>query len=143
MRVLQPGTSQTGAAMPTEGLPQQLAARLQARRAQVARALEAHLHAGGSADEAGLPRRSDDTDDDGAAETQRERDLTEFARLTAELTQLDAALARAASAEFGTCEDCGEAIDAARLTANPAALRCAECQQHAELRQTMARRRRA
>lgn len=33
------------------------------------------------------------------------------------------------------CADCGEPIPAARRAANPAAIRCLECQQHYERRQ--------
>jgi RNA polymerase-binding transcription factor DksA len=34
--------------------------------------------------------------------------------------------------EFGICPDCGVPISAARLRANPAALRCTDCQAHHE-----------
>lgn len=113
--------------------------RLRARRSDIAAALSTHLHPG-ARDEAGLPRRGEETDDDGAAETQRERDVAELARLTAELAQIDAALARAHDGELGDCADCGDPIDAARLAVNPAAARCAECQQLEERRQARARR---
>lgn len=119
----------------------QLPARLRQRREELAAALSARLHHDGQEEhvEAGLPRRAEETDDDAAAETQRERDLTDLARMTSELGQLDAVLLRAAAGELGDCTDCGEPIDAARLNVNPAALRCAECQQLIERRQARSR----
>ena len=51
---------------------------------------------------------------------------------TAELAQLDAALARIRSGEYGTCMDCGVDIRAERLQAAPQALRCIDCQTRAE-----------
>lgn len=121
-------------------LPEQL----RHRREELAAALSTRLHQDSSGDhaEAGLPRRAEETDDDAAAETARERDLADLARLTAELAQVDAALARVRLGQIGECDDCGEAIDAARLLVNPAAARCAECQEFAEQRQARARLRR-
>jgi|GEM_PF-340332 len=118
-----------------------LPAQLQRRREELAAALSAHLHhdSGGEHAEAALPRRAEETDDDAAAETARERDLADLARLTAELAQVDSALARARLGQIGECDDCGEPIDGARLLVNPAAARCAECQEFAEQRQARAR----
>lgn len=45
-----------------------------------------------------------------------------------ELSAIEAARERINSGTFGVCPDCGGAIAAARLRANPAALRCTECQ---------------
>lgn len=44
-----------------------------------------------------------------------------------ELAQIDAALMRVEAGKYGICRDCGEAIDASRLTALPFALECADC----------------
>jgi RNA polymerase-binding transcription factor DksA len=119
----------------------QLPARLRQRRSELAAALNEHLHHDDLGEHvgAGLPRRADETDDDAAAETQRERDVTDLARLTAELAQVDAALARVAAGEVGDCVDCGEPIPPARLHINPAAARCAECQEFVEQRQARER----
>lgn len=46
----------------------------------------------------------------------------------AELRDVQAALQRLDSGEFGLCTRCGEPIAAARLSANPSALRCTACQ---------------
>jgi DnaK suppressor protein len=68
------------------------------------------------------------------AQTMSERE-NEFAmneHETAELAQLDAALARIQSGEYGSCMDCGVDIPAERLQAAPQALRCISCQTRAE-----------
>lgn len=49
-----------------------------------------------------------------------------------ELSAIESARERIDSGTFGMCPDCGGAIAAARLRANPAALRCTECQAHYE-----------
>ena len=45
-----------------------------------------------------------------------------------ELSAIEDARERINSGTFGMCPDCGGGIAAARLRANPAALRCTECQ---------------
>ena len=86
-------------------------------------------------DEAGLPRHADETDDDAAAETQRQADVVHLAHTATLLDEIDAALARIDAGDYGLCIDCDEPIDLRRLQAYPAALRCARCQQQAELQQ--------
>ena len=74
--------------------------------------------------------RAEDSD----AQVNSARDL-EFAmdeRETAELRQVDAALARIAAGTYGECIDCGVEIPAARLHAAPEALRCIACQEKVE-----------
>jgi DnaK suppressor protein len=44
-----------------------------------------------------------------------------------ELAELDAALERVASGDYGVCRRCGRAIDPARLDARPAAALCIDC----------------
>ncbi|MCK6430897.1 MAG: TraR/DksA C4-type zinc finger protein [Burkholderiaceae bacterium] len=102
-----------------------LQARLRERRAELAAAVDARLHGHGPDRhaEAGLPRRAEETDDDAAAEAERHAD----------------ALARVTAGSYGECADCGEAIGIARLTANPAAERCATCQEIFEKRRGLLR----
>jgi DnaK suppressor protein len=45
----------------------------------------------------------------------------------ARLDRLDAAIARAASGDYGVCIDCGRPIGAERLAARPSADRCVDC----------------
>lgn len=47
---------------------------------------------------------------------------------SAELVAIDAALKRVADGSYGLCVQCGASIPAARLHANPIALRCINCQ---------------
>jgi len=60
----------------------------------------------------------------------RSREILE--RLSAEgrrqMEEIDAALGRIGSGEYGQCFDCGEAIPHARLEAYPMARRCIACQ---------------
>jgi len=115
---------------------EQFAARLRTLRAEAAAAVEARLH-GHGADrqaEAGLPRRADDTDDDAAAEAQRSMDIAQLSHTTAELAEIDAALARVADGSYGLCIDCGAPIGRPRLEVHPMAVRCAPCQSRLEKR---------
>jgi DnaK suppressor protein len=68
------------------------------------------------------------------AQADAERDLAQAfdERETAELTAIDAALKRIEAGDYGQCGDCGIDIPAARLQANPTALRCVGCQEKAE-----------
>lgn len=96
-----------------------------------AAAVEARLHGDGEHrhDEAGLPLHKEETDDDAAAETQRQADVAHLARSATALHEIDSALARIDDGVYGLCVDCEEPIDPRRLEAYPAALRCARCQQ--------------
>ena len=44
-----------------------------------------------------------------------------------EIRQIDAAIARIDAGEYGTCLDCGQAIDPRRLAALPFAVHCTGC----------------
>jgi RNA polymerase-binding protein DksA len=128
----------------TEGLDSAALAdfrrQLLAMKRDAAAAVEARLHGHGEHrhDEAGLPRHADETDDDAAAETQRQADVTHLARTATALREIEAALGRIEAGEYGQCMDCEEPIDVRRLQAHPAALRCARCQQSFETQQNRA-----
>jgi len=66
-----------------------------------------------------------------AEEGQEENIARLLARLddrgTAEIEDIDAALARIATGDYGRCESCAAPIPAARLEALPTALTCVEC----------------
>lgn len=61
-------------------------------------------------------------------------DIAEVQRDVAELRELDAARRRLEAGSYGLCIDCGAEIPAARLEAQPTALRCVACQTRAEQR---------
>ena len=56
-------------------------------------------------------------------------DLAEITRDVDEIREIEAALLRIARGTYGRCTECGEAIDAERLGAVPAAGRCYSCQE--------------
>lgn len=49
------------------------------------------------------------------------------ARRATERRRIEAALARMEDGEYGYCTDCGEVLDPARLSVDPALPRCAAC----------------
>jgi DnaK suppressor protein len=124
---------------------QSLAAALKQRRSQVGDVVQERLHQHGlvSHEDAALPNRREETDDDAAADTAARMDILAVARDADELAGLDNALKRLAEGEYGICVECGETIARDRLYANPAATRCAECQQFAEHTARLARMARA
>ena len=64
-------------------------------------------------------------------EAQSEEEQERIARLgemeSAELTRVEAALARVEAGTWGTCGSCGEPIEPRRLEASPWAVLCAAC----------------
>lgn len=122
-----------------------LHARLRALRSQVGGSVSDRLHRHGfdEHDDAALPNRRADTDDDAAAETETSMDIAHVSRDAEELALLDAALERMTSGDYGFCVDCGDDIARERLIANPAAARCTECQERSERAALVARRTRA
>ena len=73
-----------------------------------------------------------DLADQALADLIRDSDNAAVERDVRELRELDAARARIGADEYGTCIDCGLDIDAARLLAQPTAVRCIVCQRHYE-----------
>ncbi|MDC8772253.1 TraR/DksA family transcriptional regulator [Roseateles albus] len=69
-----------------------------------------------------------DGDGEQAHAADREVDLARSDANLEALRQVNEALQRLRSPEFGRCGDCGEAIAFDRLKANPQALRCINCQ---------------
>lgn len=114
---------------------------LKQRRAQVGTVVQERLHRHGLVEheDAALPNRREDTDDDAAADTAAQMDIAVVARDAAELAVLEYALARLSAGDYGICDECGDPIARERLFANPAATRCAECQQFAERTARIAR----
>jgi len=113
---------------------QSLSAVLKQRRAQVGTEVQERLHRHGltTHDDAALPNRREETDDEAAADTAARMDILAVARDAEELAGLESALKRLSEGEYGICVECGDTIARERLFANPAATRCAECQQFAE-----------
>ena len=106
-----------------------LKAELEARRTKLRVELKAQL--AGSDDDrvVGLRNRIKESGDEwGVADGLAELDLAEVRHTLAELTDVDAALARMREGSYGECADCGIAIAPARLAVYPTAQRCVDCQ---------------
>lgn len=70
--------------------------------------------------------------DQGTETHDQELDETRELMLAAEAEQVELALGRVASGDYGRCVDCGKDIPAARLDAMPESIRCIEDQQRYE-----------
>lgn len=79
-----------------------------------------------------LGRTSGDSSDEALAVTLGDLSAARLDHEVRQLRELEAAAARIDSEDFGLCGDCGAAIPAARLVANPAATRCVACQERHE-----------
>ncbi len=69
-----------------------------------------------------------DSADEASADLLSDVDQAEVTRDLTELREMEAALARIRDGSYGRCLDCGADIELERLHANPAALRCIDCQ---------------
>ncbi len=75
-----------------------------------------------------------DVEEEALADLLSDVNLAEVSRDVHEIREVDAALRRIAARSYGTCLDCGERIDPARLDSHPTARRCLACQQAYEAR---------
>ena len=112
---------------------------LLARAAELRRDLGQTLHDGGERSDLGLPNRNVEVDDAAVAESETNLDIASVQRDARELEEVTAALARLDGPDFGICTECGTAIPAARLAAQPQAARCIDCERSAESRRPAVR----
>lgn len=70
--------------------------------------------------------------DQGTETLEREQSLSILEQLDAQLVDVDRALQRVDSGDYGKCEACGRPIDEERLKARPAARYCIEDQSRLE-----------
>jgi DnaK suppressor protein len=82
--------------------------------------------------EAAAQAREQESDDWAQADAQRDLAVALGERESAELVAIDEALKRLADGSFGLCVECGVSMPAARLHANPTAMRCVACQTRLE-----------
>ncbi|MGP1679687.1 MAG: TraR/DksA family transcriptional regulator [Burkholderiales bacterium] len=108
----------------------EFSALLKAQRKQLLDELREKIAASGEG--LGFVNQSKITDDDGAADAAAEMEVAMVIRESQELQEIEAALARIGDGSYGTCADCGDEIDPARLKANPSARRCLRCQERHE-----------
>jgi RNA polymerase-binding transcription factor DksA len=69
-----------------------------------------------------------DAGDESVADLIADLDQADLARDLDELRAIEAARGRLAEGHYGECVSCGADIDYERLRANPAAIRCIDCQ---------------
>ena len=109
-----------------------LRALLEDRAATLRSEMKAALHAPDDGEEAALPNRHADNEDEGVADLQSDIDIASMERDAAELVDVVEALQRMDRAEYGTCIECGKHIAWARLQAQPHAKRCLHCEEARE-----------
>jgi len=83
-----------------------------------------------------------DPKDQAATESELVVDEAAAESATLELSQVTAARRRIADGSYGFCQQCGNAVDEARLAAIPAAALCTACQAAEERQQEIRHRRR-
>jgi DnaK suppressor protein len=102
---------------------------LEARRAKLRVDVKAQLAGSGDDRVVGLRNRIQESGDEwGVADGLAELDLAEVRHVLADLTEVDAALARMRDGTYGDCVDCGIEIAPARLAAYTTARRGIKCQ---------------
>ena len=107
---------------------QEIERKIAARR----RALEAEIHAdvARARDESygAIAGGVTDQADESVAHLLADVDQAEISRDLNEARELEAAQARLADGSYGSCAACGGEIEFARLSVNPGATRCVDCQ---------------
>ena len=111
--------------------PQQLAqlkAIIEERRQALATELQEDAERSRAESYGSLAGPVGDAADSASADLIADVDNAELTRDLTEFRALEAAQERLAAGTYGTCIDCGKAIGFERLLAQPAALRCIDCQ---------------
>lgn len=98
--------------------------RLAALRREIAQA----LRQSGRPEVSSIANHLEETDDEAVADLENAIEIAAIERDVVELRELEAALARLKSPEYGICAGCGAPIPFARLEVQPAARRCVRCQ---------------
>lgn len=86
-----------------------------------------------------LAGRVHDAAEESLADLLTDVNFAEISREVQEVRDIDAAMRRIADRTYGSCIDCGDPIDSARLEAYPTAKRCLTCQRGHELKFAAAR----
>jgi len=110
----------------TPDIRAQLQQQLLARRAALDAQRQAHL-AGQSRATHAREVLLQDGDDATQRDAERTVDFDRTDRDAVALAEIDQALQRLASGQYGRCSDCGDTIPLARLQLAPQALRCVAC----------------
>lgn len=108
--------------------------RIESRSALLREEIRAALHKNEEQSVA-LANHHDEIDDEAVADAETTVDVAELERDVHELRQLQDALTRIGTDDYGVCESCGADIPFPRLKADPQATRCVACQSDEERRQ--------
>jgi DnaK suppressor protein len=103
--------------------------RLHERAAQLRDEIQHTLERSADETHARVAEQARDAEDDSFSNLVVDVNLAEIDRDADELRRIDGALARINEGSYGLCESCGQEIPAARLQAEPTALRCVRCQE--------------
>ncbi len=106
--------------------------KMQARYGVLREEIRACLEASGKEDYRKLAGEVADSGEESLADLLVDVRLAEIDRDVEEIKDIDAALARMHSGDYGLCIDCGAPIPYARLQAYPTAKRCEPCQRKRE-----------
>jgi len=105
---------------------------LDQRGAELREAIAAALRATGNAQAEGLANHLEETDDEPVADLESAIEIAALEREVRELREIESARKRLHEPDFGLCVDCDVEIPYARLSANPTAVRCVNCQSQRE-----------
>jgi len=101
---------------------------INSRREELAREISRGMARARSDSFTAVAGESPDAGDEATASLVVDTDNAETRRDVRELRELDQALARMQSGDYGSCSDCGDEIPFERLRAYPGATRCVRCQ---------------
>lgn len=107
---------------------------LRERRKDILGALYRRLHQADAPDELAMVNYFETNDSRAGAASMNDTEVAQLEHDMDQLRQLDLALARVISGDYGLCASCGAAIAAARLQSAPSATLCLGCQSRAERR---------
>lgn len=102
------------------------------RGAVLRREIAAALRRSGSEAAISLANHLEEIRDEAVADLESSIEIAEIERDVRELREIEGALGRLHEPEYGVCADCGVDIPFSRLSANPTATRCIDCQRRAE-----------
>ena len=109
-----------------------LQAWLNYRSAMLRREIAAALRRSGTEEAIRLANHLEEVGDEAVADLESSIEIAEIERDVRELREVERTLSRLHEPEYGVCVDCGADIPYSRLSANPTAERCINCQRRAE-----------
>ena len=109
-----------------------LQAWLNFRAAVLRREIAGALRRSGNEAALGLANHLEEISDEAVADLESSIEIAEIERDVRELRQVESALGRLHEPNYGVCADCDADIPFSRLSANPTATRCVQCQGRAE-----------